>query len=266
MNDRKKCYQKIMREKIEEKEGCPVPSDRLLPLYAEVKEITYAEAKEVIVKYEWLGTMPAGAFLSVGLFIDGHLAGCEVFTNVKSGGYYTLFKEECTLLGRGCCVHWCPVWGSSYLIRRALKILEDKYKGVPRYVLAYSDWDAGEIGTVYQASNWIYLGARECAHWQSPDGQKYDIGRHRDSARTRDLEYYKKHKRINNPLAKVIKDEMIADGWKYGVTVKRGRYATVVGYSGKEKQRLMNKLNLRAKKYPKEHKEKLSTEDIERTI
>lgn len=261
---RKKCHQKIIREQLESIEDCPIDLKDIMPDKAEVKEITYEEAKKVILKYEWLGTMPSGAFLSVGLFINNYLAGVEVFTNVMAGGKYTLLNEECTLLARGCCVHWCPKWGSSFLIKRALKILEDYYQGKPRYVIAFSDWEAGEIGTVYQASNWVYLGCQPYYHWLSPDGIKYDKSRHRQIAKMQDKNYYKINGCVNIELANKIKENMISNGWIYRFPIIRGRYATVIGFNGKEKKRLQNKLINKQKPYPKEHKQELNTDDIGR--
>ena len=63
-------------------------------------------------------------------------------------------------------MHWAPAHAASYLINRACKQLSSgpwkTEKGVvrpPAYiVIAYSDVEAGEVGTVFQASNWSYCG------------------------------------------------------------------------------------------------------------
>jgi len=60
-------------------------------------------------------------------------------------------------LARGACVHWTPPGSASKLIASALKLLKEDDPNV-RVVIAYSDTDAGEIGTVYQATNWYYIG------------------------------------------------------------------------------------------------------------
>ena len=255
MSTRKKCHQKIIRDKKQEEEyltkGEWWESIDTSPSNARVEIISYKEAKEVIIEYEWLGTMPAGAFLCVGLFFDNYLAGVEVFTIAKAGGLYTLWNEKAICLARGCCVHWCPKWGSSFLISRALKIMQEYYEGEPRYVLAYSDWEAGEIGTVYQATNWIYLGAHNKPEWRDPNGKRYDENHHRDKARTIDKDFKLKRK-LNPEIVQKIKQEMIDEGWTKNKT-KRGRYATVIGYNGKKKKEMLKKLKDNAKPYPKTH-------------
>lgn len=225
----------------------------LSPQNAEVTEIDFQTAKDIITKYEWLGTMPAGAFLCVGLFFDGHIAGVEVFTESKPGGKYTLFKQPATCLARGCCVHWAPNWASSFLIARALKILNEYYKGEPRFVVAYSDWEAGEIGKVYQATNWFYLGHEYKYEWRDPKGKRYDEKHHRDLAKIRDKEYFKKHKKLRPEVPQQIKQELFEQGWKRKKTM-RGRYATVIGNNGKKKRELIKMLKEKSKPYPKVHK------------
>ena len=58
-------------------------------------------------------------------------------------------------LGRGACVHWAHPHSASKLISASLKEIEKRGFNV---VVAFSDPAAGEIGTVYQASNWLYCG------------------------------------------------------------------------------------------------------------
>ena len=44
-----------------------------------------------------------------------------------------------------------------------------------RVAIAYADTDAGEIGTVYQASNWTYIGQGESVlQFVAPNGHIYD--------------------------------------------------------------------------------------------
>jgi hypothetical protein len=59
-------------------------------------------------------------------------------------------------LCRGASAFWSPVWGPSKLICASLRYLY-KELGV-RYVIAYADPQAGEIGTIYQACNAFYIG------------------------------------------------------------------------------------------------------------
>lgn len=257
IDKRIKCHQKIIREKLLEQDiennNLWWNNINLSSSNAKVKIITYQQAKKIIEEYEWLGTMPKGAFLCTGLFFDNYLAGVEVFIENKAGKKYTLFNEPTTCLARGCCVHWCPTWGSSYLIAKSLKLLAEYYKGEPRYVVAFSDWEAGEIGTVYQACNWVYIGHQNYFFWVDPNGKKYDKGHHRNIAMTIDKEF-KYKKKVNIEIANQIKQDLLNEGWKYREKLIRGRYATVIGINGKRKRELIKKLKENSKPYPKIHK------------
>jgi hypothetical protein len=223
----------------------------LSPAKATIESISYKLAESIIKEYEWLGTMPQGSFLQVGLFLDGVLAGVECFTNVKAGGYYTFQHEPATCLARGACVHWSPKWANSFLVSKALKFLEQYYDGEPRYVLAYSDWAAGEIGTIYQACNWTYLGHEYQREWRDSNGKRYDHKHQYTRAKLVDPEY-KKTKKVNKQIVEQELKKLIDNGW-YKSKTMRGTYITVIGYRGKRKKELQQKIDKLAKPYPKLH-------------
>lgn len=254
---RKKCYQKIVRENKESDDKYLekfewIKNFNFTPKLAVVKGITNKEARDLILQYEWLGSMPAGAFFCVGLYFNNILSAVEVFTETRPGGKYNLFGYSCTCLARGCCAFWCPKWVSSFLIAKSLKMLEDYYNGVPRFIIAYSDWEAGEIGTVYQASNWVYLGHNKKQEWRDPSGKRRDKEHHRDIAKTKDKDYFNKYKKCNPKVVKATKEELLKNGWSRSSTM-RGSYATVIGHRSKEKDKLLDILNKKSIPYPKEH-------------
>ena len=149
-------HQRLIREaQAAQGDGHPVPSDFSR---ADVREISYSEAKEVILKYEWLGTMGTTR-RCFGLFFDGELAGVECFGMTAGTGVSNLCgpdnRERVMTLVRGACVHWAHKDSASFLITRACRMLAKEGKNI---FVAYSDTDAGEIGTVYQAANWFYCG------------------------------------------------------------------------------------------------------------
>src|ERR1051325_9759087 len=44
-----------------------------------------------------------------------------------------------------------------------------------KFMIAYADTDAGEIGTIYQACNWVYIGVgASTEQWVAPTGRVYD--------------------------------------------------------------------------------------------
>ena len=126
-----------------------------------VEQITYAEAKALIVRYEWLRSMPTGTRACYGLrTASGELAGVAVFARGPAPESHDLcgpkHRDLAICLSRGACVHWAHPNAASHLISKACKLAAKEFGW--RIFYAYADQTAGEIGTVYQAANWLYLG------------------------------------------------------------------------------------------------------------
>ena len=237
-----KCHQRIIREKLEITE-----SNNLFGRYWEnidlskdnavVKEITRKEALPLILKYGWLGTLPVHFTKFVGLYFDNYLVGATCFHNNKIAGKYSLFSYPAWCLGRGACVHFAPNWAGSFLVSSACKLLFNKSH--PVFVVAYSDYDAGEIGTIYQACNWTFLGKIKAQVWRDKNGKDCSITPH-----TRAVTGFARRK---NPKLKATKeqikvevDKLIKDGYTK-VKKERGKYAYAYGLKCKKK-RIMQKI------------------------
>lgn len=130
-----------------------------------VKEIDYTEAKSVIEKYEWLGCMPVCVRHCYGLFFphkningDWLLGGVTVFSQeyAENQGVWDKYgyTGKIILLARGVNLHFCPKNSNSHLIMESIKMLPDKY----RVVTCTVDNLAGEVGTIYQACGFDYVG------------------------------------------------------------------------------------------------------------
>lgn len=154
-----KAHQRLIREQeaARDQSRAVIPLDRCV-----VKPVSKAWAKKIILRYEWLGTMANSPLACYGLCgPDGEALGAVVFGNGMGSRARMVCGEEwferSTVLERGACVHYAHEHAGSFLISRAVKLVARDH-GI-RVVLAYSDQDAGEIGTLYQACNWLYLGA-----------------------------------------------------------------------------------------------------------
>lgn len=214
---------------------------------ARVEPLTYAAAKPLILEYEWLGTMPSQLTQAFGLYFDGTLSAVECFTDTRPAGHYTVAGQQAICLARGASAYWCPPWASSFLIAQCLRRLDaEKYA----YCVAYSDTEAGEIGTVYQASNWVCLGpvSRGNKYWRSPDGKRHDHERPRSIARSRDPEFATK-KTLNRIIVNTIRDEMVAEGWQHITGGRRYRYAYALGRTSH--QRAERRAHLDGVPFPK---------------
>jgi hypothetical protein len=185
-----KAHQRIIREThanevdplLDEKVAIATSLDN-----AHVCEIDYQTAKEIILKYEWLGNMGStdNAF---GLYCGEFLAGVVCFG--RTGGTQTArsvcgpqYTQSVTVLNRGACVHWAHPHSASFLIGNACRLMSAK--GFHIFV-AYSDPQAGEIGTVYQATNWHYCGTgnhayREVFKWPGKPAAGLKDGKARDA-------------------------------------------------------------------------------------
>jgi hypothetical protein len=157
-----KAHQRVIRERhalepdplIEEKRALAASLEN-----AWVREIETAEAKKIILKYEWLGNMGTTDF-QFALYFGEHLAGAVCFG--RTAGTKTAEsicgKEYAPLvktLNRGACVHWTHPNSASFLISHACRLMARKGY---RIFVAYADPSAGEVGTVYQACGWNYCG------------------------------------------------------------------------------------------------------------
>jgi hypothetical protein len=162
-----KAHQRVIRESHTLERDPDIDEKRRLASSLQdawVREIDNDTAKEVILKYEWLGTMGTtdcrfglyfGDYLA-GVVCFGRTAGTKTAASICGPGYAHVVRT----LNRGACVHWAHPHSASFLINRACRMMADK--GFHVFV-AYSDTEAGEIGIVYQATNWLYCGMTNSA-------------------------------------------------------------------------------------------------------
>jgi len=131
---------------------------------AEVRQIDFPLAKKIIEEYEWLGCMAAINWYAYGIFFDDVCAGVvtygpEYIENLGRWNPYD-YTGKIILLNRGACVHWAHPHSASKLIRQSMSMLPEKYKVVTCTV----DDMAGEIGTIYQACGFDYIGSMRDAN------------------------------------------------------------------------------------------------------
>jgi hypothetical protein len=170
-----KCYQRHIRELYGQHEG----RDRLTSLDdACVERISNQEASALILKYEWKQTMAQSTRACYGLKIEGELIGVACFA-AMGGPIRNIcgveYADRAICLARGACVPHAPKNAGSFLVRWACR--QSRLDFGWQIFFAYSDFDANEVGQIYQAVGWKYLGAglgrgEESFHinWKSPDG------------------------------------------------------------------------------------------------
>ena len=118
------------------------------------------EVKEFIQKHEWLGKLPIWPThrFTARLKKNGALAGVIVMAtpNAFSNVLGEENKDKEKLISRGACISWSPKNLASWLLMKSIKwmVKDTEFRGFS----AYSDPEAKELGTIYQACNFIYLG------------------------------------------------------------------------------------------------------------
>lgn len=212
------CWQRTCRDRFQQ-EGCP-PVPSLVLREARVRTVTRRLAQQIIVKYEWLGTM-ASTTVHYGIFFGSFCAGVTC-VGLRSGGAnvlaHRLFgipREALAYLARGACVHWAPPGCNSKLVSWTCRLLQQETS--TKILIAYADTDAGEIGTIYQACNWLYIGCGESTlQWVAPTGRIY-------------------HKKLTDGLIKTRGKtgpywiaHLLAQGWRRQYTNPKHRYVALL--------------------------------------
>lgn len=130
-----------------------------------IKKISRSLAKEVIIKYEWLKTIPQVTRYCLGLYfklpnnkevLGGVLIYSDDYAQNTSVWDKYKFYDKIILLSRGVCLWWTPKNTASYFIAQSYNWLKKNTKY--EIITATVDPAAGEIGTIYQALNWEYVG------------------------------------------------------------------------------------------------------------
>jgi hypothetical protein len=123
-----------------------------------VRPISLSEARAVIEKHEYLGSMPAFARWAFGIFFGDRLGGAVVYGDeyAENRGVWDRynFTGRIVALKRGACLPWAHPHSASKLIRRSMDLLPERFK----VVTATCCKAAGEIGTIYQACGFDYIG------------------------------------------------------------------------------------------------------------
>lgn len=234
------CWQKQLRDKFLSL-GTP-PVETLDLRSAMVRPITRRTAEQVILRYEWLGTLPPSARDHYGIFFGMFCAGVTCVGWGGGGANINAFMEfglssqyELAYLMRGACVHWAPPGTNSKLISWTCRLL--KSDSPCKAVIAYSDTDAGEIGTVYQASNWACIGRGSATtQYVSPEGRVMD------QKLIHDMKRRSGHSRSD------CRSRLLLAGWREQKSNAKFRYVYVLDRADK---RLMGKVESMRQPYPK---------------
>lgn len=122
----------------------------------EIRPISYSNAMEMIVKYHYLHRKCPCSF-SFGLFDGSEMVGCIIYGTpssapLRSGICGPDEKDNVIELTRLWIKDGTPKNTESYLIGNTMRKVDKEI------LVSYAEIAAGHVGTVYQATNWIYTG------------------------------------------------------------------------------------------------------------
>lgn len=243
------------------------------------------EIKEFIERHEWLGKMPMSIThrftarwknILVGVIV---MATPNAFSNLLGVKY----KNKEKLIARGACISWSPKNSASWLLMRSIKWMVKNSDF--RIFTAYSDPEAKELGTIYQACNFYYLGQRfgSTKQYLDPDNIKRgwfgDVGFNDRSQIVRyakqlgiewQKEWYKfvgtknQYRKVDwaaipDEIQSILKNERAEHKkrCKCRVSAKKHKYAYILGSNKKETKALKkiffkNNPDIKKIDYPKE--------------
>jgi hypothetical protein len=150
------------------------------------------EVREFIERHEWLGKLPnRPTHRFTARLKGGDLAGTIIMATPNA--FSNLLGKENTnkekLISRGACISWGPKNLGSWLIMSSIKWMVKNTDF--RYFTAYSDPEAKELGTIYQACNFHYLGQTSGTSFQYLDPKHPEKGWFSDREFRKKSKYYK---------------------------------------------------------------------------
>jgi hypothetical protein len=157
--------------------------------------IAIGVAKRMLVREHYLHSLPGGTKLGFGIFKGSQLKGAMTFGVGPKNAYLMVDEVEphaCVTLTRFWLSDDLPHNSASSILGVIFRALK-KHTEL-KFIVSYADPSQGHLGTIYQATNWVYTGL-------SQPMSMYDFGdgvlRHSRSVAhgfgTHSLEYFKTH-------------------------------------------------------------------------
>lgn len=161
----------------------------------ELKVVTSTReaAKFACENFHYLGKLPTGKLISHAVWEDNRFIGVIVYSgggNRMIGSPYGLnHKEICELSRVALTTHRTPV---SRILKYSLRLLHETNPDL-KLVVSYADPYYHHIGTIYQASNWIYEGKKRNSYQYMINGELVHGKTVNDRYGTAKIDYLKEH-------------------------------------------------------------------------
>lgn len=121
---------------------------------------SHEAAKHAVGRWHYSRTMPASKLVRVGVWEDGRFRGAILYGVGANRHLARPFGLEITQACELVRVALAPgrAHPTSKCLAVSLRMLRRQSPGL-KIVVSYADTKEGHLGTIYQATNWLYLGA-----------------------------------------------------------------------------------------------------------
>ena len=124
-----------------------------------VQPVPIRVAKTMIVHNHYLHSLPGGTQLAFGVFLDSSLLGALTIGCGPSQAYRLVVgasRDDCAVLTRLWLDDELPANSESRVIGVVLRALRRSTSLA--FLFSYADPTQGHVGTIYQATGWLYTG------------------------------------------------------------------------------------------------------------
>jgi hypothetical protein len=135
-----------------------------------VKPVPFFMARQLLVREHYLHSFPGGTKLAFGAFVGTRLLGALTLGAGPANAYSLVDganPDDCLALSRLWLSEELPKNSESRFLGIVMRAL--KRNTSLKFLVSYADPTQGHLGTVYQATNWIYTGLSQAT-------PLYDIG------------------------------------------------------------------------------------------
>jgi len=162
---------RLTRAPVVQEKDAPIPAGRwrcdsdpgapktFSPKRIRLSPISYQVAKILLERHHYLHTISAGTLFVFGAFVDNRLLGAVQFTRGSAKAHCLVegaTMRDCCTLARLWLSDELPSNSESRVISIALRALRQHTS--LKFVVSYSDPSQGHLGTIYQATDWLYTG------------------------------------------------------------------------------------------------------------
>jgi hypothetical protein len=134
---------------------------------------THQAAKYACLNWHYSKSVPVGKLVKVGAWENDKFIGVVIFShgaNKSIGSPYNLDLQSCCELTRVALTHHEN--DVSKILALAIQFLKKCCPKI-KLIVSYADPEQGHVGTIYQATNWIYVGLNKGSHYllKLPNGK-----------------------------------------------------------------------------------------------